>query len=161
MDFNTVARVMLGIIGLVLSIYTIHVEIQAHADKSYKAMCDINEHVSCTKVFMSKYGRGFGLVEPVLGKDSFLNIPNPIFGVLFYGMVIVLSLTRHSQKVMKALTILAGISCIMSVYLATILYKLQDTCVVCISTYLVNFLLLFLSFKRYNELIVVEKYKAE
>lgn len=31
-----------------------------------------------------RWGRGLGLVEPVLGKDSAVNVPNGAIGLLFY-----------------------------------------------------------------------------
>ena len=161
MDFNVIMRVTLGLFGLFLSVYSLFVEMQAHADKNYKAMCDISERVSCTKVFLSDFGHGFGLVAPILGKDSPLNLPNPVFGVVFYSLVVLISLVKQSKGGLKLLTLLAATSCVMSLYLASILYKMRDTCLVCISTYMVNFGLLYFSFKRFNEYRVLEKYKEE
>lgn len=160
-DVSTVSRVVLGIIGLILSVYTIFVEVSAHSDKSYKAMCDISESVSCSKVFLSKYGTGFGLVGPILGEESIFNIPNSIFGIIFYSLIICISLVGNRKQGLKVLSILSFLSCAMSVYLATILYMLQDICMVCVSTYIVNFSLFYVSFKRYNEYAVSEKYKED
>lgn len=42
-------------IGVILSIYAYYVEIQSEKDSNYEALCDINEHISCTKVFSSKW----------------------------------------------------------------------------------------------------------
>jgi len=161
MDFNLIFRVTLGLLGLFLSVYSLFVEMQAHADKNYKAMCDISERVSCTKVFLSDFGRGFGLVAPIFGKDSPLNLPNPVFGIVFYSLVILISLFKSNKGGLRFLTTLAGVSCLMSLYLASILYRMNDTCLVCISTYIVNFGLLYFSFKRFNEYVVMEKYKSE
>lgn len=161
MDYNRFFRLTLGMIGILLSVYSLFVEIQAHADKNYKALCDINEQISCTRVFLSEYGRGFGLVAPVLGKDSMLNLPNPVFGVVFYLLIIGISLFMKNKTGLKILTVLTATSFLMSIYLASILYKMDDTCVVCISTYVVNSALLYLSFKRFNEYNVLEKYKTE
>ena len=33
-----------------------------------------------------RYGKGFGLIDRVLDKDSVLNQPNSVFGMLFYLM---------------------------------------------------------------------------
>lgn len=41
-----------------------------------------------------RYGRGFGLVEPILGADSALNQPNGILGITFYMLVTVLGNTN-------------------------------------------------------------------
>ena len=40
--------------GLVLSAYAYYVELKKSQDDSYTAMCDINEQISCSKVFTSK-----------------------------------------------------------------------------------------------------------
>lgn len=78
-------------IGIFLSLYGMYVEIMAAYDDDYEAMCDINEKISCTKVFTSEYGRGFGILGSLVGDDSILNLPNPIFGILFYSTLIGLS----------------------------------------------------------------------
>lgn len=39
---------------------------------------------------LCRYGRGFGLVDPILGADSLLNQPNGILGISFYTLVTVL-----------------------------------------------------------------------
>ena len=41
-------------------------------------------------LFFTRYGTGFGLVEPVLGKKSLLNVPNSIFGIAFYSLIMLL-----------------------------------------------------------------------
>lgn len=139
---NSCFRVLLGLIGIALCGYTLHVEHSAMTDKTYKAMCDISEQISCTKAFLSKYGRGFGLVEPLLGKESPLNLPNPVYGLGFYGIIVVLSFFSRGRAAISILTLMALTSCVTSVYLATVLIEMNDFCVVCISTYLVNFMLL-------------------
>ncbi|NXC52401.1 VKOR1 reductase, partial [Aleadryas rufinucha] len=70
--------------GAALSLYALHVEREAARDPSYRAACDLGPAVSCTRVFSSRWGRGLGLVEPVLGKDSAVNVPNGAIGLLFY-----------------------------------------------------------------------------
>uniref|UniRef100_A0A8V5GZ02 vitamin-K-epoxide reductase (warfarin-sensitive) n=1 Tax=Melopsittacus undulatus TaxID=13146 RepID=A0A8V5GZ02_MELUD len=80
------ARAALCVAGAALSLYALHVE-RAHAqDPSYRAACDLREGVSCSHVFGSRWGRGLGLVEPLLGKDSVINLPNGALGLLFYGL---------------------------------------------------------------------------
>ena len=74
----TTARICFASVGLFLSLYSLQVEIKAEHDKNYRAFCDINEHISCTKVFMSPYGRGFGIIGQVLVKIRLL-----IYQILF------------------------------------------------------------------------------
>ena len=42
-------------VGFILSCYALAVELKSENDKDYRAYCDINEYVSCTKAFSSKY----------------------------------------------------------------------------------------------------------
>ncbi|EDO35534.1 predicted protein [Nematostella vectensis] len=135
-------RMMLCVAGVFLSAYALNVEVSKSNNKDYRAICDISEKISCSKVFSSKYGTGFGLVEPIFGKDSTLNVPNSIFGIMFYTMVFLLGFSR--SKLAAQLSVFSAVlSCLGSVYLGCILYfVLQDVCIICISTYVVNACLL-------------------
>lgn len=42
------------VVGLALSYYAYYVETSKEKDSNYEPLCDISEHVSCTKAFMSK-----------------------------------------------------------------------------------------------------------
>ena len=42
-------------IGILLSVYALYVEIHAEGDSNFKAWCDINSRMSCSKVFTSRY----------------------------------------------------------------------------------------------------------
>lgn len=50
----TIGLVCLSAVGFLLSLYTSYVEVRAEQDRSYRAMCDISERISCTKVFTSR-----------------------------------------------------------------------------------------------------------
>ena len=43
-----------SLIGILLSSYSLYVELRKEADPSYRPMCDLHEHVSCSKAFMSE-----------------------------------------------------------------------------------------------------------
>uniref|UniRef100_A0A1L8DUT8 vitamin-K-epoxide reductase (warfarin-sensitive) n=1 Tax=Nyssomyia neivai TaxID=330878 RepID=A0A1L8DUT8_9DIPT len=148
--------VVSSVVGLLLSIYTTHVEIQLELDNDYEALCDLNERISCTKVFASKYGKGFGIVEHVLGEDSIFNQPNGLFGVFFYVLIALLCFVNDS-KVARVQIYLCIVSNVMSLYLAYLLYFiLEDFCIVCVSTYIVNGINLFFAVKRYRAIVARE-----
>ncbi len=42
------------ILGTLLCLYVFNVEINKEMDKSYRALCDFSEYISCSKVFTSK-----------------------------------------------------------------------------------------------------------
>ncbi|XP_029167012.1 vitamin K epoxide reductase complex subunit 1-like protein 1 isoform X2 [Nylanderia fulva] len=137
------------LIGLGLSYYTYVVETKKEQDDSYKAMCDISENISCTKVFMTGYGKGFGL----LPKNSVFNIPNPIYGLLFYIQIIVLSMINN-YTCSAAVVALGILSNILSIYLAYILYVFNNICVVCVSIYIVNAAITFFAIKEFRKLSI-------
>ncbi|XP_054256934.1 vitamin K epoxide reductase complex subunit 1-like protein 1 isoform X2 [Macrosteles quadrilineatus] len=143
---------LVSLIGFVLAVYAYIVETSKEHNPSYVAMCDINEHMSCSRVFTSKYGRGFGLLYHLVGKDSVLNQPNSVGGMIFYIIMITLSY-KDSVPVTKILIGLSVVSNIGSVYLAYILYfVLHDFCVVCVSTYVVNAINLALTIVKLKNL---------
>lgn len=139
-----------SIIGLLLSCYGFYVETEMEKNHDYKAMCDINEAVSCSKVFASEYGKGFGIVGKILGENSALNLPNPVYGMFFYGFMALVSFKQcaNSSKVQRFLSILSNI---LSVYLAYLMYfVIQYLCVLCVALYMVNALLLYYSIQKFN-----------
>ncbi|CAN7986258.1 unnamed protein product [Ixodes hexagonus] len=139
---------VLCVLGILISCYAYRVETRKEHDSSYQAMCDINQHMSCSKVFTSRYGRGFGLLGHIVRFDSAYNVPNSVFGVIFYLSALVCGVLdgRTSAKVHLVLSVISNFG---SVYLACILYFiLHDFCVVCVSTYVINALLLACSVWR-------------
>ncbi|KAK7020295.1 Vitamin K epoxide reductase complex subunit 1-like protein 1 [Halocaridina rubra] len=144
--------IILCVIGVALSIYALYVEISKESDQNYRAMCDISESISCSRVFTSRYGRGFGIIGSILGEDHPLNQPNSIPGIIFYSIVLILgeNTSLTAAKIQKSLLFISNF---MSLYLAYLLYYvLHDFCVVCVSTYVVNFLLTVCAFWRVSTL---------
>ncbi|XP_022107375.1 vitamin K epoxide reductase complex subunit 1-like protein 1 [Acanthaster planci] len=139
---HRLARWGLCFIGTVLSVYALYVETSKEANPQYKAMCDIGESMSCSKVFTSKYGRGFGILGSILGDHHILNQPNCFLGVIFYILQVAIA-KIHTLAATNFLLMTSILSNVGSVYLAYILYfVLEDFCLVCVSTYIVNALLL-------------------
>ncbi|XP_017876460.1 vitamin K epoxide reductase complex subunit 1 [Ceratina calcarata] len=133
------------IVGFTLSCYAYWVELAKEEDYSYEPMCDISEHISCTKAFQSEYGKGFGLIP----ETSVFYMPNPIYGLLFYALVAILSVSNKWSALVVAL---ATISNIGTIYLARILYLERNICIVCVSLYVVNVVLLILAIKKHRRL---------
>ncbi|KAM8837220.1 vitamin K epoxide reductase complex subunit 1 [Spinachia spinachia] len=142
------SRIFLCVLGLFLSVYALHVELSRERNPDYRAMCDLGESVSCSKVFTSRWGRGFGLVQFFLAQDSLLNQPNSVLGLVFYTLQMGLGLSL-SKKAAALLVLSSWVSVAGSLYLASILaFVLGDFCMVCVSTYIVNFALLFTNLRR-------------
>ncbi|XP_068855106.1 vitamin K epoxide reductase complex subunit 1 [Aphelocoma coerulescens] len=144
------ARVALCVAGAALSLYALHVEHEAARDPSYRAACDLAPAVSCTRVFSSRWGRGLGLVEPVLGRDSALNVPNGAVGLLFYLLQGLLGL-RRGRAAALALLGTSVASAAASLWLAgVLLFGLGDLCLVCLGSYGLNLALLGLNVRRWK-----------
>ena len=123
--------IIVAVIGLLLSLYTVYVERKLEKDKNYKAICDIGSS-SCTRVFSSKFGKTFG-------------ISNGIWGILLYIVVLVLTYLNLGDYVFY-ISILALIG---SLYLAyTLYFRLKDFCLVCSGIYVVNLLLFIFSWLK-------------
>ena len=123
---------ILSVIGFVLSVYAFIVEKKKEKDSKYKALCDINDKISCTKVFSSKYGK-------------MAILPNSFYGMIFYLVVFLLAFFGNINYIFY----LSVISVIGSSYLAYVLYfKVKNFCLVCHGIYIVNILLLIFSWVR-------------
>ncbi|KAM3654563.1 vitamin K epoxide reductase complex subunit 1-like [Ammospiza maritima maritima] len=145
-----VLRAVLCVAGAALSVYALHVEHQAAKDPSYRAACDLGPSVSCTRVFSSRWGRGLGLLELLVGRDSALNVPNGAIGLLFYLLQGMLG-TWRGRAAALALVGTSVASALASLWLgAVLLFGLRDLCVVCLSTYGVNLALLALNLQRWK-----------
>ncbi|KPP70957.1 vitamin K epoxide reductase complex subunit 1-like protein 1-like [Scleropages formosus] len=142
------ARFTLCTLGALLSVYALHVEVSRERDPGYRAMCDLADSVSCSKVFISRWGRGFGLVQLLVSKDSVFNQPNSVLGIVFYALQLALGQTASSRAALFLL-LSSWLSVAGSLYLAgVLLFALGDFCVVCVSTYAINVALLYTNAKR-------------
>merc|ERR1719188_1875059 len=77
--------------------------------------------MSCSKVFSSKWGKGFGLVEDLLGPEHPLNQKNSVFGIIFYSLIMLLAFINVGF-IAKLQMFLCLLSVGGSVYLGYILY---------------------------------------
>lgn len=121
---------IIAICGFLVSFYDLYLKRKIDQNKDYKAVCDLNDRFSCTKVIVSEYGNTLG-------------IPNAVWGLIFYSTVGALA---YLEKLMLVWYLaIAGI--IASIYLAYILYtKIKTVCLVCTTIYIINILLLISSY---------------
>ena len=123
-----------ALIGIFVALYALYIEHRKAEDDGYEALCD-TKSFSCTKVLMSEYGHilsKWGIVA----MGSRFDVPNPILGLAFYGLV----LAQSPLGLPRFLVFAAALgSLLFSLYLAGILYfVLHDVCVVCVSSYVCN-----------------------
>ncbi|XP_010085314.1 PREDICTED: vitamin K epoxide reductase complex subunit 1-like protein 1, partial [Pterocles gutturalis] len=97
-------------------------------------------------------GRGLGLVEVALGRDSVANVPNGALGVAFYLLQGLLG-SFPGRAASAALLGTAVASLVASLWLAGVLaFGLRDICVICVTTYILNALLFLLACRRWRGL---------
>ncbi|KAJ8403842.1 hypothetical protein AAFF_G00347100 [Aldrovandia affinis] len=146
--WERIARLLVCLLGILLSIYAFHVEREKTRDQNYKPFCDVSNSVSCSKVFISRWGRGFGLLGSIFGEKGAMNQPNSVYGLIFYLFQLLLGLTVSAMAALILITT-SIVSVVGSLYLSYILYfVLRDFCVVGITTCVLNFVLFTLNYKR-------------
>ena len=116
---------ILATLGLLLCSYALYVKGKAESDRTYKPLCDINTHISCTRAFLSREG-------------SMTGLPNPLLGIIFYALIFLFDVMEYRNTLWYlSLIALAG-----SLYLADVSYVRQKNfCLVCSAIYIINFLL--------------------
>ncbi|XP_050408303.1 vitamin K epoxide reductase complex subunit 1-like protein 1 [Patella vulgata] len=148
---NIVDRLLINLLGICVSMYALRIELKKEADPTYRAACDFNSRMSCSKVLTSKYSKGFGIVGVLFGEDHLLNQRNCNLGILFYTVQILLAFLPNPavcSRLLLCCSIAGGIG---SVYLALILFiVLKDVCLVCITTYIINGALMYLNYSLYK-----------
>lgn len=119
---------LLGATGFLLAGYAVWVSINAQRT-GYRALCDLSDHVSCTRAFTDERGRLLGFHNATLGAIYYLLIS--VFALLeLTGVLVLISL----------------LGVVASAYLAYVSYwRMRNFCVVCTAVYLVNIALLVLS----------------
>ncbi|XP_069899885.1 vitamin K epoxide reductase complex subunit 1-like protein 1 isoform X2 [Globicephala melas] len=97
--WERVARYAVCAAGILLSIYAYHVEREKERDPEHRALCDLGPWVKCSAALASRWGRGFGLLGSIFGKDGVLNQPNSVFGLIFYilQLLLVVASGGHSS----------------------------------------------------------------
>ena len=120
-----------AIIGFFVSLYSFIMEQKLKQNPQYKPFCAITDKISCVKAAQSPY-------------SHFLFVSNSIIGMLFYPFVI--GLAAAQAYTLLFVTVLAA--CVISLRFAYLLFfKVKTFCVLCVTIYIINFVLLFLSIK--------------
>lgn len=153
LQLNTYVFGLINFIAILVVLYAFYVEHRlktAKPEDNYKAFCDINDRMSCSRVLGSKYAKGFGIFD----ENSVFNISNAVYGISLYISILILLVVSSlfegtNVSITYVLVVLAVISNLGDIYLAYILFfKLKDICIVCCTLYVINALLLALSIWR-------------
>jgi uncharacterized membrane protein len=116
---------VLTVCGFLISLYALNVRRKLGRSPSYLPLCDIRDHISCSRALGSRYSKTLG-------------IPNPLAGLVFYAFLFVGSFSYMHLAVYPV-----SAAVLFSIYLAYISYfRQKNFCLVCTLTYLVNIALL-------------------
>ena len=119
----------LALIGFLLSAYFLYMKNKKSKNKNYKPICDITKTISCSKAAKSKY-------------SSIAILPNAFYGIIFYIIIFTLSFLQ-----VQYIFYLSIIASIISICLMFISIKIKAFCPVCFSIYVINFVMLYLSYR--------------
>jgi len=110
----------------------------------YTPFCDFASWAKCSKVLMSPYGRVMRYAG-LATKDSPLDVPNPILGSVYFVCHIVYPALKYIRfpflnPLATATSVFVGF---FSLWLGhKLFFVLHDFCIVCVSSYVANFMLL-------------------
>jgi vitamin-K-epoxide reductase (warfarin-sensitive) len=114
--------IIICVVGLIISVYGIFVERKIQQDALYKPACDISDRISCSKAFLSPYGKMLG-------------ISNIWASALYYLLILAVAAMNYATIAM----LISGAGILATCYFAYILYfKVQSLCPICTSLYATN-----------------------
>ena len=132
-------HVTLCLLGLIISLYSMHVESLLIELPGYSPACDISSwNMSCSKVFRSSYARPFshwGLVK----RNSSFDFSLPYLAAAYFTPLLFFpSLKKKFAFLSILFRVLSYASIAFNLYLAVILkFVLKEFCLVCVSNYVV------------------------
>ena len=140
--------IVLGICGLLASVYLSVSHYRVHTDISYRSFCAISNSFNCDTVSQSPFSVFFGLPVAVWG------------GIGYAGLTMLTAFAGSSAAGNKRIWSLVFVVALMFSLIGLLLagvstYKVGSYCIVCIATYAVNLALLFLTW------IVRRRFKCE
>ncbi|MFC1740965.1 vitamin K epoxide reductase family protein [Nanoarchaeota archaeon] len=124
------ALIAISSVGIILAVYLLYVEYKLKKNSSYHAVCDISAKVSCTGTVTTKYANMF-------------KMSNALVGLVFYTVVLALSLIDQARLAFY-ISVPAVLFTLYLIYLTY--FRLKKYCIVCHATYVVNVLILVVSY---------------
>ncbi|XP_041979462.1 uncharacterized protein LOC121733311 [Aricia agestis] len=133
------------VFGILVSTYGFYVSMKLESNPSYRALCDLSENFSCSKVLTSRYSKGL-----VFLNTEYLMVPNTVYGILVYCALILLS-NFEQWAALKFQLLLAFGSFATCFYLPIcILCILKQFCVVSFTLYAIKMIIFALVLQKYK-----------
>ncbi len=139
---------IIGLIGLLDSVYLVSSHFRLFTDMGYQSFCAISRAINCDTVSQSKYSILFG-------------VPVPVWGFVGYAVYLtILAFAWYGKgNNARVWTLLMSISLFFSLYSLVLAgistFIIHSYCIMCILSYAVNFMLLYFSW------LVRKRYKSE
>ena len=123
--------------GTVVSVYLTYLHYKTYTDFAYSSFCALSKSINCDTVAQSPWSVAAGLPVSIWGIFSYL------------VLLLILSLAKKQDDstapIWALLTAVAGCASLVSLYLGYVSsFKIHAYCLLCLSVYAINFLLLFL-----------------
>jgi uncharacterized membrane protein/predicted DsbA family dithiol-disulfide isomerase len=138
--FWRIMFLLLCALGILLSANLLNLHIRVHTDPNFHSLCAMSERVNCETVALSNYAVFAGLPWAVWG----------LIGYLFMSGLCIRGFRGRSQTASWPFGILfwlSAFSSLVSIVLFGISHFLiRSFCVVCVATYIANFLLVGIAF---------------
>ncbi len=141
--------------GLADSIYLTISHYRVYTDLAYESFCAISRSINCDTVSQSPYSIFIGIPVPVWG----------IIGYVFFLLLLLFAWDRDAQK-QRLWTILSILALFFSIYSIVLAYIstfiIHSYCMMCIVSYGINFLLLYLAWlirKRFENITLLKGIK--
>lgn len=132
--------VVAALLGLGLSAWLTYIHIRVHLDPTYASICALGRTFNCETVAASPY-------------SVFAGIPVSVLGMAFYLAIGLLSaaelVPKTTFRATGFLTVFASVGALISVGLGVVSLTIIDSlCLACVTTYIVNFVILGFVIKR-------------
>jgi protein-disulfide isomerase/uncharacterized membrane protein len=144
---------ILSLIGLWLSVLNLYEFLASKAGLEASSFCKAGQSFDCSAVAKSTWSEWFGL-------------PLASWGIIFYTILFLYSFVAGrknllSDKIFRSNLFMAGLlSSIFSIFLFVVShYSVGKLCPLCLGMYLVNFIILFLSYKLLRADGIIESLK--
>lgn len=144
---------VLALLGLADAIYLAVSHYQVHTDMTHKSFCAISKAINCDTVSQSVY-------------SIFLGVPFAFWGIIAYTFMLVMCfyVKNSSAKSVRLWTFIFLASWVFigySIALAIVsTFYVKSYCIMCIGTYIINLLLLYLSWltvRRFTQIGIINE----
>ena len=102
MSCSSVMTGTLAFMGIMLSITSLYVT-RMLKEERFDAPCDMSPTLSCTEFLRLPHSTGYGVISTAFGTNHPANLPNSVFSMIIYALVLLTSCTSSMAMTTIAL----------------------------------------------------------